>query len=105
MPTPILLLNMLELHHPFPSGFTFDEGFFNMAQDNGYSESELKLVYRENASSSWSEHLNYELNTLAVDDDYIGRIDFMNLKPGDYAWGFTHATMGETEGSQAARWS
>jgi hypothetical protein len=79
------------------SGFTFDEGFFNMAQDNGYSESELKLVYRENTSGSWSEHLNYELNTLAVDDDYIGRIDFLNLKPGDYTWGFSTGETSITE--------
>ncbi len=79
------------------SGFTFDEGFFDMAQDNGYSESELKLIYRENASSSWSEHLNYELNTLAVDDDYIGRIDFLDLKQGDYTWGFSTGETSITE--------
>ncbi len=24
---------------------------------------------------------------------------------GSYAWGFTHATMGETEGSNIVRWS
>ena len=24
---------------------------------------------------------------------------------GDYAWGFTHATMGATKGSDTARWS
>ena len=29
----------------------------------------------------------------------------MSSRHGSYAWGFTHATMGETKGSNTARWS
>ena len=76
---------------------TFDTDFFDLAENNGYSEQELKLLFRENGSNPWTEHMDYELNTLAVDNDYIGRIDFLNLNQGDYTWGFQtgETTIGE----------
>jgi hypothetical protein len=33
------------------------------------------------------------------------KVGMTSSQHGSYAWGFTHATMGATEGSNAARWS
>ena len=33
------------------------------------------------------------------------KVGMTSSQHGSYAWGFTHATMGETEGSKTARWS
>ena len=33
------------------------------------------------------------------------KVGMTSSQHGSYAWGFTHATMGETNGSNTARWS
>ncbi len=68
--------------------YTFDSEFFSLMEDQGLDENEIKLLYRNNSSSLWEEHDNYEVSPQGAEADYIGRIDFLNLKGGDYTWGF-----------------
>jgi len=64
----------------------FDPIFFTYLEENGFTEENLVLLWRQDALSDWSEYDNYELNIQGSEDNWTGRFDIIDLKTGWYAW-------------------
>jgi hypothetical protein len=43
-------------------------------------------MWRPDAQSEWIEYDNYELNIQGSEDNWTGRFDINDLRPGWYAW-------------------
>ncbi len=70
------------------SSYDFDKDFFESIDTDLFDEEDIKLLYRENAQSQWTEHESYEISSQGNTTDFSGRVDFQNLRAGDYVWAF-----------------
>ncbi len=65
-----------------------DALFFENLTNAGMTEDSLVLVYRPTAEFPWQEYDDYYVNVQGSTTNMIGRIEFEDLKAGDYAWAY-----------------
>ncbi len=73
---------------------SYDIGLMQDHAGVAFHEDSLVLLYRPDQHSKWMLHHSFSVNTLVSPTDKFGRVEFQDLRSGEYTLGFLKSAVG-----------
>lgn len=81
-----------------------DVGLVTAQGETPFHEDNMVLLYRPDARSPWTVHPDFSVHPLLNPTDGWGRVDFNDVRPGEYTLGWRHVPTHISENTSTQPW-